>query len=89
MNERPWVEGYIANFGISLDIFDFLRFGRFFLFFKRIGFLGILGPPYSGIGATIRIGQEMLCLQYAAFFIFTLTFNQKKIINGMGIFFHL
>jgi hypothetical protein len=31
----------------------------FFLFFKEIGFLGILGPPYCGIGATIRIGREL------------------------------
>ena len=37
-------------------------------FFKKIGFLGILGPPYCGIGATIRIGREMLCLPYAGFF---------------------
>ena len=29
--------------------------------------MGILGPPYCGIGATIRIGREMLCLQYAGF----------------------
>ena len=27
MDERPLVEGYIANFGISLDLFEFLRFG--------------------------------------------------------------
>ena len=27
-----------------------------------------LGPPSYGIGATIRIGQEMLCLPYAGFF---------------------
>ena len=39
----------------------------FFPFF--FGFLGILGPPYCGIGATIRIGQEILCLPYAGFFI--------------------
>ena len=32
--------------------------------------MGILGPPYCGIGATIRIGREMLCLPYAGFFIF-------------------
>ena len=38
-------------------------------FFKKIGFLGILGPPYCGIGATIRIGREMLCLPYAGFFL--------------------
>ena len=30
-------------------------------------FLGILGPPYCGIGATIRISQEMLGLPYAGF----------------------
>ena len=35
---------------------------------KKKGFLGILGPPYCGIGATIRIGREMLCLPYAEFF---------------------
>ena len=39
-----------------------------FLFFKKIMFLGILGPPYCGIGATIRIGREMRCLPYAGFF---------------------
>ena len=30
-------------------------------------FLGILGPPYCGIGTTIRIGREMLCLPDAGF----------------------
>ena len=39
-----------------------------FSVFKKIGFLGILGPPYCGIGNTIRIGREMLCLPYAGFF---------------------
>ena len=38
-----------------------------FPFFKKLGFLAILGPPYCGIGATIRIGREMLCLPYAGF----------------------
>ena len=37
-------------------------------FFKKIGFWGILGPPYNGIGVTIRIGREMLGLPYAGFF---------------------
>ena len=55
-------------FGISLDIFEFLPFGWSFLFFKKIVFFAILGPPYCGIGATIRIGREILCLQYAGFF---------------------
>ena len=32
-------------------------------------FFCILGPPYCGIGATIRIGREMLCLPYAGFLI--------------------
>ena len=35
---------------------------------KKIRFWGILGPPYYGIGATIRIGREILCLPYAGFF---------------------
>ena len=38
-----------------------------FPFFKKIGFLGIFGPPSYGIGAIIRIGREMLCLPYAGF----------------------
>ena len=42
---------------------DFSRFS------KKNGFLGILGPPYCGIGATIRIGREILCLPYAGFFL--------------------
>ena len=29
-----------------------------------------LGPPSYGIGATIRIGREMLCLPYAGFFLY-------------------
>ena len=33
----------------------------------KYGFLGILGLPCCGIGATIRIGREMLCLPYAGF----------------------
>ena len=41
----------------------------FFPFFKKIGFRGILGSPSYGIGATICIGREMLCLPYAGFFL--------------------
>ena len=59
--------GRRANFGIFLEVFEFLRFGWFFPFFKKIGFWGILGPPSYGIGATIRTGREMLCLPYAGF----------------------
>ena len=69
MDERPLVEGYIANF----DIFISRRFWTFafwmiFSVKKKEGFLAILGPPYRGIGATILIGWEMLCLPYAGFF---------------------
>ena len=39
----------------------------FFCFSKKNGFWGNLGPPYYRIGATIRIGREMLCLPYAGF----------------------
>ena len=51
-------EGRIANFGILDDFFPII---------KKNGFGGILGQPYCGIGATIRIGQAMLCLPYAGF----------------------
>ena len=37
------------------------------------GLTGILGPPYYGIGATIRIGRVMLCLPYGEFLIRGLT----------------
>ena len=45
MDKRPLVEGYIANIGISLDLFEFLYLGLFYPFFKKNGFLAILGPP--------------------------------------------
>ena len=86
MDWRPLVEGYIANIGISLFVFEFLRFGRFFPFFKNIGFLGILGPPYCGIGAAIRIGQEMLCLPYARFFLISSEFLEKSAFNDVFTF---
>ena len=40
----------------------------FVRFSKKIGCLGIFGPPSYGIGANIRIGPDMLCLPYAGFF---------------------
>ena len=40
-----------------------------FSVFQKNWVFGILGPPYCGIGATIRIGREMLCLPYAGFLI--------------------
>ena len=42
----------------------------FSVFQKKSGVWGILGPPSYGIGATIRIGREMLCLPYAGFLFF-------------------
>ena len=45
MDERPLVEGYIANIGISLDVFEFLGFGYFFRFSKKLGFLVFLVHP--------------------------------------------
>ena len=46
-------------------LFEFCILDDFFCFSKNSGFLG---PPYCGIGATIRIGREMLCLPYAGNF---------------------
>ena len=39
-----------------------------FSVFQKNEFFGILGQPYFGIGVTIGIGREMLCLPYAGFF---------------------
>ena len=63
------VEGRIAHFGISLEVFEFFAFWMIFSVFQKIRVLGILGPPSYGIGPTIRIGREMLCLPYAGFFL--------------------
>ena len=38
MDWRPLVEGRIDNFGIFLNIFEFLRFGWFFPLKKKLGF---------------------------------------------------
>ena len=77
IDQRPLVKGYIANFGISLDVFEFFRFDYFFGFNFFFGFLCILGPPYCGIGANIRISQEIQCLPYAGFFFFDMYFLLK------------
>ena len=37
-----------------------------------------LGPPSYGIGATIRIGREMLCLPYAGFLKYILHTKEKE-----------
>ena len=76
------MEGYIANFSMSLDVFEFFRFGLFFRFLFFFWFLCILGPPYCGIGATIRIGREIRCLPYAGFFLPIFSFaRHTKMLN--------
>ena len=56
----------------------------FFPFFKKIGFGGILGPPYYGIGATIRISREMLCLPYAGLF----SSSMLHMTHILSVYFH-
>ena len=46
-----------------------------FPFFNKSGFLGIFGPPYCNIGATIRIGREMLCLRMRYFWYLVWSFD--------------
>ena len=46
MDYRPLAEGRIANFGIFLDVFEFLRFGYFFPL-KKNGFWVFLVHPES------------------------------------------
>ena len=57
-----------------------------FSVFQKIRFWGILGPPSYGIGATICIGREMLCLLYAGFFWITRQNgpNAKQLISCCG-----
>ena len=38
-----------------------------FSVYQKFGILGIRCTPYCGIGATNRIGLEMLCLPFAGF----------------------
>ena len=45
MDERPLVEGYIANFGISLDVLSFCVLDDFFRFSKNLGFWVFLVYP--------------------------------------------
>ena len=71
-----WLKGILLILAYFYMFFVFLRFGWLFPFFKKNEFLGILGPPYCGIGATIRIGREMLCLPYAGFFLV----EEKKLV---------
>ena len=57
--------GYITTWGGYIEIWGG---------YIWCGVWGILGPPSYGIGATIRIGREMLCLPYAGFFFLNYSF---------------
>ena len=58
-NGKKWSNIWTFLFGSGLKS---PRKKRFFCWF-------CIGPPSYGIGATIRIGREMLCLPYAGFLI--------------------
>ena len=64
-----WSKGVMLILAYFLTFLSFCVLDDFFRFSKKICFLGIFGPPSYGIGATIRIGREMLCLPYAGFFL--------------------
>ena len=68
MDYRPLVKGRIANFGIFLDVFEFLCFGWFFSVFKKIGCLGFLGPPGNHASRWIRDLWSKGVLQMLAYF---------------------
>ena len=45
MDWRPLVKGYIAKFGISIDVFEFFRFGLYFPFLNFFWFRVFLVHP--------------------------------------------
>ena len=48
MDKTPLVEGRVANFVIFLDVFEYLRLGWFFPFFKKSGFgVFLVHPPMA------------------------------------------
>ena len=89
-----WLEtsvqrAYCQIWHISRFFWVFAFWIIFFPYFKKIGFLGIFGPPYCGIGATIRIGREMLCLPCAGFFLTALECSYrglKKFSTSFSLF---
>ena len=60
-----------------------------FPFLEKIRVWGILGTPYCGIGATVQIGQDMLCLPYAGFLVFYMNNGStvKKFLSNFWVFF--
>ena len=56
------VKGGIANFGIFLDVLEFLRFGLFFPFFKQFGFGVFLVHPETTLPDGLETsGQWVYC----------------------------
>ena len=92
MDKRPLVEGHIANFGISLDIFQFLRLEWFFLFFKKIWFWVFLVHPETtlpdGLETFGRRAYRYFCHISRRFWVFAFlvifSIFQKKM--GFGVF---
>ena len=82
----------IVNFGISLDVFEFLRFVWFFQFFKKSGFWGILCQPGNHASRWIRdlwskgvslILAYFLTFLSLAFWMIFFHFSRK---SGFGVF---
>ena len=63
-----WSKGVSLIFGISLDVFEFLCFGWFFPFSKKIRFLGILGPTGNHASRWIRDLWSKCVSQILAYF---------------------
>ena len=59
MDTRPLVEGLVVNFGIFLDVFEFLRFGCFFFrFSNNLVFWVILVHPETLSNVLETSGQR-------------------------------
>ena len=92
MDQRPLVEGRIANLGISLDLLSSCVLDDFLLFFKKIGFQGILSPPGNHASQCIRDfwskGVLLIWAYLQTFLSFCVLFDffrfSKK--SGFGVF---
>ena len=67
-NEKKWSNIWTFLFGSGLKWPRKKKF--FFCWF-------CVGPPSYGIGATICIGREILCLPYAGFFMYCVPFGTR------------
>jgi hypothetical protein len=91
MDKGPLVKGSIANFGIFLDMFEFLHFGWFFPFFKQFGFLGILGPSGNHPSRWIRDlwskGVSLILAYFLTFLSFCVLDNFFHFSKKMGFWY--